>query len=1320
MLRLHVVLVVYGIQKWISKHFQRCCRKSIQYPILHQLNWLPWEILVEKFAENRRIDIKTFEEYIQALLRNNWACRSEPLLAFLEVSPLRFQSMYGPSLKEGYVHLKTNGAEHFPFYRCTSRMFANFYHHCYRLCLMMNFIACFVCVLAPLLFVALVYVPYSLFQVQSETTELPDGSVVNDKASTSLSSWSSPWYALLTFVVVIFLIGYIFKFFQRRLGTVRRWTVLKPTCLVAFKNRADPEPSAVFLFDEDFKVAHGSYRQGVTWMPNGLTIASKNGILELDTGVYYTRLTAAFAILMATFVVVYIGQVAWFQYQSVPDAVNVAPFNSSGIPSDYCGLYFIAPVDLYIRPMFSDTLISEMVEGSPGQLEIEALYSFIDSVLTANIFTVAPSVITRVIPSGSLVGLSRLSGLIDSIGQNNTNVSVQNIGILQIRGMISLDSSVRTYLKAAEYCVIDFEVAPFVWTRVIWIVITFVLGGILAISVGLGINYMLSTMGLWHAHVRRDQWIEALRKLSDRNIRLEKHKYGSFAPPRLPFTETSTGTGIQWHIDGDDTFRMMYEAMEQATHQIFIAGWWLCPDLYLKRPPDQFPESKLKDLILRKAESGVLVYVLLYREVKVVLTLNSGYARQQLRQHKNIRVLRDPQFHLQHLGFWSHHEKLVVVDQKLAFVGGLDLCFGRYDTPEHNLAEKTTDSVWPGKDYSNPRVKDFIDVHRPMEDLIDRNSIPRMPWHDIHCSISGEAAQDVALHFIQRWNYVAAKSDYRLRTGFCICCRTRRFRNLPKCIVPLYVQNELSRPKGHKPCHAQVIRSVSKWSAGVPLEQSIQIAYSNLIRRAERFIYIENQFFISGLNGNRVVSNRILQAIVDRVVRAIQEQDTQFRVYILMPLLPAFEGNVHSNELTNLHAVMHWQYATISRGSSCLLGELKKHTNKPEDHVSFFGLRNYGVMPDQRLTCEQIYIHSKLLLVDDEKVIIGSANINDRSMNGNRDSEVGLVIEDPTVCKELRVALFKEHLGGQIVDDPCSNETWRWIQSIAKRNTAIFEDVFQCAPSNTMKTFTAMVDVEIEQLYENQRFNALKGPQNAWDAQNLKPQDYAAWTDINGVPLNLDRIDLDDFVVHTKLDPGVLILDNDGWMYARNFSTFQEVRLGESRVARKREKLQHFMTDRVFALVRRRCWIRRDLLENSDWEGDTDYTPLRSPKEQSAFSRTLHSIVDYIPRARSYSSTASVQRSSDHYIRHPDLSPVSATDLFRATSRSMSGLSHTSCGGSESTTQLGMISTLASVSAQQKATGQLSLVQGHLVEFPVDFLADEILKPAILPRDIHI
>lgn len=50
----------------------------------------------------------------------------------------------------------------------------------------------------------------------------------------------------------------------------------------------------------------------------------------------------------------------------------------------------------------------------------------------------------------------------------------------------------------------------------------------------------------------------------------------------------------------------------------------------------------------------------------------------------------------------SHHEKLVIVDNQICFVGGLDLCFGRYDNSEHSVGDNPP-TLWPGKDYYNPR-----------------------------------------------------------------------------------------------------------------------------------------------------------------------------------------------------------------------------------------------------------------------------------------------------------------------------------------------------------------------------------------------------------------------------------------------------------------------------------------------------------------------------------------------------------------------------------------------------------------------------------------
>ena len=70
-------------------------------------------------------------------------------------------------------------------------------------------------------------------------------------------------------------------------------------------------------------------------------------------------------------------------------------------------------------------------------------------------------------------------------------------------------------------------------------------------------------------------------------------------------------------------------------------------------------------------------------------------------QSENIIILRHPKTTLPFL--WSHHEKIVVVDQKIAFIGGLDLCYGRMDNRNHSLVDETEEEYFPGIDFSNAR-----------------------------------------------------------------------------------------------------------------------------------------------------------------------------------------------------------------------------------------------------------------------------------------------------------------------------------------------------------------------------------------------------------------------------------------------------------------------------------------------------------------------------------------------------------------------------------------------------------------------------------------
>jgi phospholipase D1/2 len=106
---------------------------------------------------------------------------------------------------------------------------------------------------------------------------------------------------------------------------------------------------------------------------------------------------------------------------------------------------------------------------------------------------------------------------------------------------------------------------------------------------------------------------------------------------------------------------------------------------------------------------------------------------------------------------WSHHEKTVIVDQQVAFLGGLDLCYGRWDSSTHLLTDSHKAQFFPGIDYNNERINAFTNVQSYQNSLIDRNNQVRMPWHDIAVKVLGEVVKDLTRHFIQYWNF--AKFD---------------------------------------------------------------------------------------------------------------------------------------------------------------------------------------------------------------------------------------------------------------------------------------------------------------------------------------------------------------------------------------------------------------------------------------------------------------------------------------------------------------------------------------------------------------------------------
>ncbi|CAI5775884.1 phospholipase D1 [Podarcis lilfordi] len=663
-------------------------------------------------------------------------------------------------------------------------------------------------------------------------------------------------------------------------------------------------------------------------------------------------------------------------------------------------------------------------------------------------------------------------------------------------------------------------------------------------------------------------WCQGIEEFIQKNGTnfLKHHRFGSYAA-------VQENTLAKWYVNAKGYFEDVANAMEAAKEEIFITDWWLSPEIFMKRPVVEGNRWRLDCVLRRKAQQGVKIFVMLYKEVELALGINSEYSKRTLMHlHSNIKVMRHPDHVSSTVYLWAHHEKLVVIDQSIAFVGGIDLAYGRWDDNEHRLtdvgsakrmtatksasvvnlspsAEATdeqpatvpqpepptklqlqenndesldplrmkgigkpkrfarfsiykqlhrhglhhVDSVssidsdsnkgsirsmktgvgellgetrfWHGKDYCNFVFKDWIQLDKPFADFIDRYTMPRMPWHDIASVVHGKAARDVARHFIQRWNFTKImKPKYRSLSYPFLLPKSQQTADELKYQVPDAMCASV-----------QVLRSATDWSAGIKYhEESIHSAYVNVIENSKHYVYIENQFFISCAD-DKVVSNRIGDAIAQRILKAHRE-NKRYRVYVVIPLLPGFEGDISTGGGNALQAIMHFNYRTMCRGDNSILGQLKAEIGDQWiNYISFCGLRNHAEL-EGKLVTELIYVHSKLMIVDDNTVIIGSANINDRSMLGKRDSEMAVIVQDtdtlPSVmdgedykagrfAQSLRLQCFRVVLGNSTdpndIQDPVCDKFFKevWVATAA-RNATIYDKVFRSLPNDEVTSLAKL------------------------------------------------------------------------------------------------------------------------------------------------------------------------------------------------------------------------------------------------------------------------
>lgn len=381
-----------------------------------------------------------------------------------------------------------------------------------------------------------------------------------------------------------------------------------------------------------------------------------------------------------------------------------------------------------------------------------------------------------------------------------------------------------------------------------------------------------------------------------------------------------------WLIDGQSYFAALAQAIERAQRSVLMVGWDFHSRMRLRR--DDAGEGEelvaLLDRVVRRRPA--LRVHLLGWDFAMIYALDREFLpleRFQRRTHRRIRFRLDDQ----HPAGASHHQKIVVIDDRIAFCGGLDVTVCRWDSPEH-------------------RAKD------------ERRSDPGFdgygPFHDVQMLVDGDAARALGAIARERW---------RNATG-------RRLRAREGAGDPW--------PGGLEPQLRDVDVGIARTrpAFGDLTElRHVERLYVDAIRAARRSIYLENQYFTSS-------------AVVDALEERLARDDAPEVVLVLPRTLSGWL------EERTMGALMARAVARLRAAA-------------PRDRLRIYT----PVLPDGA----ELTIHSKVMVVDDRLLRIGSANLSNRSMG--LDTECDLAVESTPgdgvgeTIGLFRNTLLAEHLG---------------------------------------------------------------------------------------------------------------------------------------------------------------------------------------------------------------------------------------------------------------------------------------------------------------------
>jgi phosphatidylserine/phosphatidylglycerophosphate/cardiolipin synthase-like enzyme len=392
-------------------------------------------------------------------------------------------------------------------------------------------------------------------------------------------------------------------------------------------------------------------------------------------------------------------------------------------------------------------------------------------------------------------------------------------------------------------------------------------------------------------------------------------------------------------IDGSDYYRAFCAAAETAERFILLSGWQFDSDTQLLREDGAGQDYTLLAFLNRLCERNkdLRVYILAWNFSVIYCVdrewLQSWYFKWSA--HERIEFCFDSC----HPFGASHHQKYAVIDGRIAFLGGLDICSGRWDERDHRA----------------------VDPRR-----VNADGTPYPPFHDVQSYHFGEVARSLTKFFKDQWLAV---------------CNCEIDLPIVSDRAGVDFKNALTIDANRVAVSRTQVKSLE---TGYQSVREIRRLFRDAISAADSLVYIENQYFSS-------------QAIFEALARRMKDPHRQ-RLEIILVL--AKEANAFVEQ------------ASIGIAQAKIIRHLK-HLAAETGHA--LGVY-YPAVSGADGAEVPVYIHSKLLLVDDGFLSVGSANMNNRSMGLDTELNVSWHAHPHGAntldsIRHIRANLLAEHAG---------------------------------------------------------------------------------------------------------------------------------------------------------------------------------------------------------------------------------------------------------------------------------------------------------------------